>query len=142
MTPNVRSVACRMWAVIALSTTALGTTVVLAQTPSPDPHPDAVVEQTPAATAMLGCQNMRGDQEAMIAKMAAETQKLTDLVAKMNAAKGDAKMAAIAAVVAELAAQRTRMPQSMPMPGGMMKKAPGPEKGATDVDHAAHYPEK
>jgi hypothetical protein len=91
--------------------------------------------------------------------MAADDEKLAQLITTMNAAKGDQKVAAIAAVVNELAAQRTRMQaQMMRMQGGMMdqmmshmaamhgpggmmnKKAPEPAAG--EQDHAAHHPEK
>ena len=162
MTRNVFSSAgSRMWAVLALSTASFGTAVVLAQTPAADSHHDAVAEQTkPADAGMMGARKMMADQKTMMAKMAADDQTLTDLLAKMNAAKGEAKVAAIAAVVTELAAQRSRMQaQMMRMQsgmmdqmmanmaamhgsGGMMKKAPEREKGATDADHAAHHPEK
>lgn len=155
------SAGSRMWAVIALSTAALGTAVVLAQAPAADSHHDAVADQPrPADAGMTGARKMMADQKAMMAKMAADDQTLTDLLATMNAAKGEAKVAAIAAVVTELAAQRSRMQaQMMRMQGGMMdqmmanmtamhgtggmmKKAPAPENGATDADHAAHHPEK
>ena len=148
----------RMWAAIALSTTALGTAVVLAQTPAPDPHHDIVAEHTRPAAAKMNGQNMMADQQAMMATMAAEDRKLTDLVVKMNMAAGDAKVEAIAAVVTELAAQRSRMREMMRMQGdmmgqmmsrmsamhgsgGMMKRAPEAPKESTD-DHAAHHPEK
>ena len=162
MTRNVFSSAgSRMWAVLTLSTAAFGTAVVLAQAPVADSHHDAVAEQTkPADAGMMGARKMMADQKAMMAKMAADDQTLTDLLAKMNAAKGEAKVVAIAAVVTELAAQRSRMQaQMMRMQsgmmdqmmanmaamhgsGGMMKPAPAPGKGATDPDHAAHHPEK
>ena len=93
--------------------------------------------------------------------MAADDQTLAGLLTTMNAAKGDQKVAAIAAVVNELAAQRTRMQaQMMRMQGGMMdqmmshmaamhgpggmmnKKAPEPAAGVGEQDHAAHHPEK
>ena len=96
----------------------------------------------------------------MMKMMAADDQKLAGLLTTMNAAKGDQKVAAIAAVINELAAQRTRMQTQMRMqagmmdqmmshmaamhgPGGMMnKKAPEPPPGVSEQDHAAHHPEK
>ena len=61
-------------------------------------------------------------------QMRENQKKLDDLVAKMNAAKGEAKVDAIAAVVTELVAQRRMMmPMGHPMGGGMgrMPEAPG-----------------
>jgi hypothetical protein len=55
----------------------------------------------------------------------------------MNAATGEDKVAAMAAVLNELVAQRKQMHQSC----GMMNKAPAPDK-ATEPDHGAHHPEK
>jgi len=97
----------------------------------------------------------------MMKMMAADDEKLAGLLTTMNAAKGDQKVTAIAAVVNELAAQRTRMrTQMMRMqagmmdemmsrmaamhgPGGMMnKKTPEPAAGASEQDHAAHHPDK
>jgi hypothetical protein len=138
---------------------ALSTTVVLAQTPAAGGHHDGAAEQAaPHAGVGMGTQNMP-DQKAMMQRMAAADQKLDQLVAKMNAATGDEKVAAIAAVVTELAAQRRQMRAMMQMQGGMMeqmmmrmstmhqsggmmKKAPEPASGANDKDHAAHHPEK
>ncbi len=77
----------------------------------------------------------------------------------MNAATGDRKVDAIAAVVTELAAQRKQMQEQMRMQsgmmeqmmsrmsamhgsGGMMQGTPAPKTDATDPDHAAHHPDK
>lgn len=53
-------------------------------------------------------------------------QKLEELVAKMNAAQGEAKVDAIAAVLNELVAQRKQMRQHMGTGPGMMR---GPMRG-------------
>jgi hypothetical protein len=78
------------------------------------------------------------EQKAMMAKMAAGDQRLADLVAKMNAAKGEERIAAMAAVLNELVAQRKQMHQSC----GMMDTAQSAATASTDPGHAAHHPEK
>ena len=55
-------------------------------------------------------------------QMRENQRKLDELVAKMNAAKGEAKVDAIAAVVTELVAQRKAM-GSMGGMGGPMKRS-------------------
>jgi len=62
----------------------------------------------------------------MMEVMRQHDQKLDDLIAKMNAAKGEAKVDAIAAVLNELVAQRKEMRKQMaagpgPMRGPMMR---------------------
>lgn len=126
---SLTHVASRIWAVIAAAVTVLSATVVLAQS-------------TPA-----GQQDM-----AMMRKMAAADQKLEQLLATMNAAKGEEKVAAIAAVVTELTAQRAAMQEHMrthcaAMMASMHGAAPAakkePETGAgREADHAGHHPDK
>jgi len=91
--------------------------------------------------------------------MAAADQRLSDLVAKMNRATGEEKVAAMAAVVNELVVQRRQMQEQMRMQGdkmeemmsrmsamhgagGMMKKTPEPVPDANQTDHADHHPQK
>ena len=114
-------VASRMCAAVALVTAVLSTPVVLAQTPVPGGHEQRMAEQ-----------------KAMMAKMAAADQTLADLAARMNAAKGEDKVAAMAAVLNELVAQRKQMHQSC----GMMNKAPTAATESTEPDHGAHHPQK
>ena len=70
---------------------------------------------------------MQARMEQMREQMRENQRKLDDLVAKMNAATGQAKVDAIAAVVTELVAQRRAMSQQPgggmggPMMGGPMK---------------------
>lgn len=162
MTRNTFSpVGSRMRVAVVLVILVLGAAVVLGQTPASGAHHDAAAEQgKPQASAMIGGQKDMAEQQAMRAKMAAADQKLDQLVAKMNAAKGDEKTAAIAAVVTELVAQRRQMQEQMTRmqsgmmdqmmarmaamhgTGGMMNKAPTPAPEATAADHAAHHPEK
>jgi hypothetical protein len=142
----VSYVAAHMWAAVALVTAALSTTIVLAQSPAAGQND------------MAAHQQMMAERKAAMAKMAAADQKLTALVARMNTAKGEEKVTALAAVVNELVAQRTEMREQMRMQGGMMErmmshmsgmhgtggmmnKAPTPDKAA-EPDHGAHHPEK
>lgn len=144
----------RMWMAVAIVSVAGAVTVALAQAPAGGGH-----HESPAAPAG-GQAALAVDQQQMMKMMAADDEKLAGLLTTMNAAKGDAKVAAIAAVVNELAAQRTRMQAQMRMqagmmdqmmshmtamhgPGGMMnKKAPEPAAGVSEPDHAAHHPGK
>jgi hypothetical protein len=150
-----------MWTVVAVII-FLGTAILLAQTPAAGHHDDAAEQVRPPAGVATGGQNMP-DQKAMMARMAAADQKLDRLIEQMNAAKGEQKVDAIAAVVTELAAQRRQMCEEMMRmqtqmqsgmgeqmkshmpamaPGGTMKKTPDTVPGAADGDHAAHHPEK
>jgi hypothetical protein len=151
---QLSSTAGRMWSAVAVVAVAGAVTVALAQAPADGGH-----HQSPAAPADGPAANA-ADQRQMMKMMAADDEKLAGLIATMNAAKGDAKVAAIAAVINELAAQRTRMQTQMRMqagmmekmmshmaamhgPGGMMnKKAPEPAPGVSEQDHAAHHPDK
>ena len=138
---------------------ALSAVIVVAQTPAADGHHEGAAEPSkPPGCAMMAGQTAT-DQKAMMAKMAGADLKLDMLVAQMNAAMDDEKVAAIAAVVTELAAQRTHMQEQMMRmqgdmmeqmmsrmsamhgSGGMMKKTPETPKEPTG-DHAAHHPEK
>ena len=143
----------RMWSAVAVVAVTGAVTVALAQAPVDGGH-----HQGPAAPAGDG--TLAPEPQRMMKMMAADDEKLAGLVTAMNAAKGDQKVAAIAAVVNELVAQRTRMQAQMRMqagmmdqmmshmaamhgPGGMMnKKAPEPAAGVNEQDHAAHHPEK
>ena len=143
----------RMWSAVAVLAIAGATTVALAQAPTDGGH-----HQSPAAAAS-GPANA-ADQQHMMKMMAADDDRLAGLITTMNAAKGDAKVAAMAAVINELAAQRTRMRAQMRMQAGMMeqmmsrvaamhgpdgmmnKKAPEPPAGVSEQDHAAHHPGK
>ena len=73
-------------------------------------------------------QGASADHQAMMANMQAEQQKLDDLVAQMNAAKGPEKVDRIAAAVTEMAAMHKRMSMMM-MHGRMMQTMPMPPHG-------------
>jgi len=64
--------------------------------------------------------DMMARHQAMMTQMHAANQKLDDLVAKMNAARGNDRIDAMAAVIAELVAQHKNMGAGMMAMGGMM----------------------
>lgn len=59
------------------------------------------------------CQEMMAQHDKMMTEMKAADQRLDSLVAKMNAASGQEKIDATAAVVTELVAQRKTMRERM-----------------------------
>ena len=84
-----------------------------AQTP-PNPHHAATAKaKVPSADMEAKCQAMMAERDKMMADMKAADQRLDDLVAKMNAASGSDKEAAIAAVVTEMVTQRRTMREGM-----------------------------
>ena len=99
-----------------------------------------VLAQTPATQTDMGehKQKMAEKMAEKMAKMTTADQKIADLVATMNAATGEERIAAMTAVINELMAQRKQMHESC----GMMKKAPTAATEAADPDHGAHHPEK
>jgi hypothetical protein len=73
-------------------------------------------EQTPAkpsADMSAKCKAMMAEHEKMMAEIKASDQRLDDLVTKMNAASGPAKMDATAAAVTEIVSQRKTMRERM-----------------------------
>ena len=133
----------------ALAGTALFAGVLYAQdtgrtTPALVPSPQA---QAPVARGRMG---MMTDRQKMMAEMTASQNKLDDLVARMNAATGPAKVDQVAAVVTELVAQHKSMHARMMAPGGMMMQMmqpgqpvatpPAAEPGAAPPGgHEAHH---
>jgi hypothetical protein len=87
---------------------------------------------------------MTANHQQMMAAMQAADKKLNDLVAQMNAARGNDRLDKVIAVVNELAAAHKQM-------GGMMSVHHGMMQGSTNVpaadskpaeDHTLHHPEK
>jgi len=152
MTRLTLSRCARTWSVLAFAGVAGATAVVLAQ--APGGHQTTAAEPgTQAATAS----RTQGGMQAMMQRSAEADQKLAGLVTKMNAARGDQKVAAIAEVVTELVAQRKQMHEQMRMQaemmdrmmsmhgmGGMMNKAPGqapvPAPAPKGDEHSTHHP--
>ena len=86
--------------VVVLPVVLLPTTTMTAQAPAP---------QTAKPAAGAGMGDMMKMHEKMMAEMKAADGRLDALVKTMNAAAGDAKTNAIAAVVSELVAQHKQM---------------------------------
>jgi hypothetical protein len=78
----------------------------------------ATDKATPQAGMAAKCQAMMAEHEKMMAEMKAADLRLDGLVAQMNAATGQPKVDATAAVVSEMVAQRKAMRD------GMMKMQP------------------
>lgn len=112
-----------------------GVVAATAGWPAQQPSPP-VAPTTPQAQNMMMGQRMMEMRQQMMAEQQASLARLQQLMDTMNAAKGDAKVEAIAAVVTELvqqhksAQERMMMPMMMmPMMGampGMMGTAPAP----------------
>ena len=82
------------------------------QTPQEHQHAATDKAKAPAGVAAK-CQAMMAEHERMMTDMKAADQRLDDLAAKMNAASGTEKAAAVASVVTEMLAQRRTMRDAM-----------------------------
>jgi hypothetical protein len=83
---------------------------------------------------------MMAGQQQMMASMQAADRKLDDLVAQLNAARGDDRLDKVIAVVKELVAERKTMRDMMAGRGGMMMNRESAAPGKSD-DHSTHHPE-
>ncbi len=120
--------------VIAAAFALTQTSAAVQQQPPPQPNTARGQAMGPGMMSNQDQANtMMADRQQMMANMTAMNKKLDDLVAKMDAARGTEKVDAIAAVVKELAAQRSQMGnQMMMMQGRMMEhmmSAPGQGNG-------------
>jgi hypothetical protein len=92
------------------------------QQPTPDAHhPEAIAPAPPASGAQGAMMNSQGNMMAMMdmmSHMKATDPKLDELVKKMNAAKGSAKVDAMAELLTALVEDRKT--GSEPMMGNMM----------------------
>jgi hypothetical protein len=77
-------------------------------------------------------------QQQMMASMQTSDKKLDDLVAQLNAARGDDRLNKVIAVVKGLVAERKAMRHMMAGSGMMMNREPA---AGTGYDHATHHPE-
>lgn len=84
-----------------------------AQPPSNTVTREIAVHVVDEAKPMEGCQAMMAKKQAMTAEMNAMDTQLDSLVAAMNAAKGNKRVDAVAAVVNELVTQRKAMRNEM-----------------------------
>lgn len=153
MTRSTVSRCARIWSAVAFAGVAGATAVVLAQAPVTGGQ-----QASPPARGNAQAATMeRGRMQMMMQRAAESDQKLDALVTRMNAARGDQKVAAIAEVVTELVAQRKQMHEQMRMQaemmdrmmsmhgmGGMMNKAPGqapvPAPAPKGDEHSTHHP--
>jgi hypothetical protein len=86
-----------------------------------NPRPAQQQPAKPSTDMSSKCQAMMAEHDKIVTDMKAADQRLDDLVAKMNAASGQAKVDATAAVVTELVTQRKIMrDRMMKMQDGMM----------------------
>jgi len=87
---------------------------------------------------------MMANQQQMMAAMQTADKKLNDLVAEMNAARGNDRIDKVIAVVNELAAAHKQMSGMMSMHHGMMQGSANAPAGDSKPaeDHSSHHPEK
>lgn len=155
MLRSILSRSARMWSAVALAGVAGAAAVVLAQAPVSGGQQASPPARGNAQAAPME----RGRMQMMMQREAQSDQRLDALVTKMNAARGDQKVAAIAEVVTELVAQRKQMHEQMRMQadmmermmsmhgaGGMMNAAPGqapvPAPSPKGDEHSTHHPEQ
>jgi hypothetical protein len=113
-----------------LATVSLGRAFELSASASTQQAPSSAAqhEHEPGQTsAMPNMQDMMKAHQQMMAEMNAGDAKLDQLVQQMNAASGQSKINATAAVVTELVRQQRSMHQHLgqmhqEMMGGMMKR--------------------
>lgn len=109
---NIRAIV----ATTAVLTCSLMSVALRAEAPAPPGEEKGMAD----AKMKEECQAMMAKHEAMKAEMASLDAKLDALVVNMNAAKGDKKVDAMAAVINELAAQRKVMRGHMMAMGPQM----------------------
>jgi hypothetical protein len=88
-----------------------------------------------------GQMGMTADCQKMMADMKAGQEKLDDLIAKMNAATGEGKIAQMAAVLTELVARQKAMHAHMTMMGhesAPLSKTPREQPPAGHEQHREH----
>jgi hypothetical protein len=90
----------------------------------------AATTAAPAGTESKMDQDWQAKHEKMVAEMKAMDTRLEEKLAAMNAAKGDQKVEAMAAVINELVSQRKAMKESFgPMHHGMRGPRMGQQAG-------------
>jgi len=112
-----------IWKVLVFTALAAAVSVGILQ--AQDVGRGSAPQATPQVQAPMGRgqMGMMAERQKMMAEMNAGQKKLDDLVARMNAATGQAKVDQMAAVISELVAQRRTMQgQMMSMQGDMMKQ--------------------
>jgi membrane protein involved in colicin uptake len=120
----------RKWlAIAAVMAFTLAPIFALAQqaTPPPSAHQHETAAEGKTDTDMMKQKkDKQAKHEKMMAEMKAMDARLDEKLAAMNAAKGDKKVEAMAAVINELVAQRKEMREHF---GGMHRGMGGPMMG-------------
>jgi hypothetical protein len=104
----------------------------------------SAVGRTQSPPAAPDTHQMMAGRQQMMSMQAADKndKKLDDLVAQLNAARGNDRLDKVIAVVNELVAERKGMREMMArhdgMMGAMMKNGAAPKTGD---DHSAHHPD-
>jgi len=115
-----------MTRIIALTLSPLAALLVASpglrgQTPA-ESHGQQHTQMKEGSQMMDDCHAVMADRERMMSEMRSSDAKLDELIAGMNAARGDAKVQALASVVTEMAEQRKRtMSNMMSMQPRMMQ---------------------
>jgi hypothetical protein len=124
-----------MSATIAMAVLLLGSAPMAQQPPQPSQQQHQPSADKPAGDMSAKCQAMMADHQKMMSDMKAADQRLDGLVAKMNAATGQAKTDATAAAVTEIVAQRKSMHDMMMkmMHGGMTHTMEHMQAGAQSM---------
>jgi hypothetical protein len=135
----------KWWAVIiALVFLSVPVFVVAQQAATPPPPPSPPPHQHPAGPegkmdTMEKSADWQARHEKMMAEMKAMDTRLDEKVAAMNAAKGDQKVEAMAAVINELVSQRKEMRENFgPMHHGMKGPMMG-QHGPMDCPMMKHH---
>jgi hypothetical protein len=104
----------------------------------------SAIGHTQHQPATSGTHAMMANHQQMMAAMQAADKKLNDLVAQMNAARGNDRLDRVIAVVNELAAAHKQMSGMMSMHHGMMQGSANAPAGASKPaeDHESNHPEK
>lgn len=107
---------------ILLTASFLAALVWAAEPATQPATPPTASEEMGAPGCMAMCKAMMEKRKKAEADLTAMDKKIVDLVAVMNAAKGDKRIEAMAAVVNELASQRKAMRETM---AGLMTMGSG-----------------
>ena len=100
--------------ILFAAATLAAVAVPQAQQPTNPPHQHPAETAKPQKSDMMAkCKAMMANHDKMMAEVKAADERLDGLVAKMNAASGQAKVDATAAAVSEVVTQRKSMRESM-----------------------------
>lgn len=120
---------------LALAAVAFFAAVSVAQMPGHQATPPAGQKKM-----TMDCEQMMAAHQKMMGEMKSMTARLDDLVQKMNAATGQAKVDATAAVVSEMVTQRKAMVERMENMHGMEMQHMGEHMMAGSPEGMAKCP--